>query len=103
MKQAEGCSNCARGIKVNINKDILCKINGIVSRDFICSRYRKLAWSALEDKPKCVECIFFTLMEDETKKCPNNGFCQLFTVRCYNGEAKSACSKFCINAERNIS
>jgi hypothetical protein len=103
MKQSRCCGNCARGIKININKDILCKIHGIVSRDFICSKYRTLARTALEEKPKCVECLFFTLVEEETGKCPNNGFCQLFTVRCYDGDAKSACSKFCAKAERNIS
>ena len=103
MKQSKNCSNCARGIKININNDILCRINGIVSHDFLCSRYLKLAWSAVEQKPKCIECEFFILVQDKPELSPTNGFCQLFTVRCYDGEIKSACSKFCIKVEQNIS
>jgi hypothetical protein len=103
MKQTNSCSNCARGIKLNINNDILCKINGIVSLDFVCSKYLKLAWSAIENKPKCIECEFFIPGQEDHEISPTIGFCQLFTVRSFDGEVKNACSKFCIKTERNIS
>jgi hypothetical protein len=105
MKHTNNCNNCARGIKLNVNNDILCRIHGIVSLDFVCSRYLKLAWSAIENKPKCIECEFFISSQDqqEQETSPTIGFCQLFTVRSFDGEAKNACSKFCMKAERNIS
>jgi hypothetical protein len=105
MKQVKSCGNCARGIKLNINNDILCKIHGVVSRDFACSKYIRMneAWPASERKPKCIECEFFCASENETEKNSPIGYCQLFTVRYYNGEVKSACSKFSGKAKRNIS
>ncbi len=105
MKQIKSCSNCAKGIKMNINKDILCKIKGVVSRDFVCSRYVRRAdvWPIAEKKHKCIECEFFIHSADETDGNQSLGYCQLFTVRHYNGEHKNACSKFCKKAERVIS
>ena len=105
MKQTKNCGNCARGIKMNVNKDILCKIKGVVSRDFICTKYLRMneVWSSTERKPKCIECEFFINSENETGQNTSIGYCQLFTVRYYNGEVKSACSKFCRKSERNIS
>lgn len=96
MKHAKSCISCARGIEMRINKDILCKINGAVSPSFVCSRYlRKVGlWSHTERIPKCIECEFF-IASDSKEACDlGYGFCQLFTVRTYNGEQKSACSKF---------
>jgi hypothetical protein len=61
------------------------------------------AWSASERKPKCIECEFFIISQNESEAYSAKGFCQLFTVRYYNGEVKSACSKFCRKSERNIS
>ena len=112
MKQAGSCINCDRGIKVNVNRDILCKIHGIVSRDFRCARYvRKVEKrSAPEHKSKCIECQFFIAASHESGENqeeafyePSIGHCQLFTVRQFNGKQKSACSKFCQKTERNIS
>lgn len=105
MKQAKSCSNCARGIKINVNKDILCKINGAVSLDFVCTKYLRMneVWSSTERKPKCIECEFFITSGNEMEQSTSNGYCQLFTVRYYNGDIKSACSKFCRKTERNIS
>jgi hypothetical protein len=105
MKQATCCGNCARGIKMNVNKDILCRIKGAVSRDYVCTKYQRMneVWTPSERKPKCIECEFFINSESGNVKDPSIGFCQLFTVRYYNGEIKSACSKFCRKTERNIS
>ncbi len=128
MKKPGNCSNCARGINIHINRDILCKIHGIVSRDFRCIKYiRKVeTWSPSGLKAKCIECEFFisasyepetppngsSLSPDaellqqpsyESEQDPSMGHCQLFTVRQFDGERKNACSKFCRKSERNIS
>ena len=121
MKKPGSCNNCVRGIKININKDILCKIHGIVSRDFRCAKYirRVETWSSFDYKPKCIECEFFISAQDEPANSPDEemiqqplyeaeqdqsmGYCQLFTVRQFDGERKTACSKFCQRSERNIS
>jgi hypothetical protein len=95
MKQARCCGNCAKGIKMGINNDILCRTKGVVSRDFVCSKYKvsPAAWTGSERKPKCIECEFFINSENGDLSSAT-GYCQLFTVRYYNGEQKSACSKF---------
>ncbi len=106
MKQARNCDNCARGIKMSVNKDILCRFKGVVSLDFTCSKHRRIAeaWSAAsERKHKCIECEFFIPSQNETEPNQAIGHCQLFTVRYYNGENKSSCSKFCRKSERIIS
>ncbi len=90
---------------MNVNKDILCKVKGVVSRDFVCTKYLRMAdtWPASERKPKCIECEFFITSQNEMELNPSSGYCQLFTVRYFNGEIKSACSKFCKKSERIIS
>lgn len=95
MKQARCCGNCAIGIKMGINKDILCRNKGVVSRDFVCSRHKTppAAWTASERKPKCIECEFF-IKSENGDPLDSSGYCQLFTVRSYDGEQKSACSRF---------
>ncbi len=105
MKQAGSCNNCAKGVRVKINRDIFCRIHGIVSGDFCCARYsRRLeAWLPTERKPKCIECEFFIQDSSENGQDSANGYCQLFTVRRFDGEIKSACSKFLRKSERNIS
>lgn len=121
MKKPGSCSNCVRGIKININRDILCKIHGIVSMDFRCAKYirRVETWSSFDYKPKCIECEFFISAKNEPANSPDDelikqplydaeldpsmGYCQLFTVRQFDGERKTACSKFCQKSERNIS
>ncbi len=112
MKRAGNCSNCARGISVKVNTDILCSIHGAVSRDYRCSRYKRKAavWSVNApssrsvDMPgiKCNECEFFLIPDTSKDRDPTIGYCQLFTVRHYDGSTKNACSKFSKKADRNI-
>lgn len=105
MKQAGNCSSCEKGIKLAVNNDVLCKIHGVVSKDFRCAKYvrRVEAWTAYERKPKCIECDFFVTSPDKPEKDPSIGYCRLFTVRYYDGSLKSACSKFSGKTARNIS
>ncbi len=113
MKQTGNCSSCARGESMRVNTDILCSIRGVVSRDFRCSRYKRRpsVWSANPPSPtaednqkvKCIDCEFFLVPDSNREHNPSIGYCQLFTVRHYNGSSKNACSKFSKKADRNIS
>lgn len=105
IKQKKSCGNCARGIRMNINRDILCKIHGVVTRDFVCAKYRELIDERLVNgqKYKCVECEFFIQDRNGSDAPASWGFCQLFTVRYYNGKGKNACSKFSKKTERIVS
>ncbi len=115
MKQSGNCSNCARGIRIKVNSDILCSIHGAVSKDYRCSRYiRKVAaWSSgassaqpaseSEHVDKCIECEFFVPSGSGKEYDPSIGYCELFTVRQYNGMSKNACSKFRKKAQKSIS
>jgi hypothetical protein len=113
MKQSGNCSNCAIGIRVKVNSDILCRIHGAVSNNYRCSRYiRKVtAWSAttpsaastVERTTKCIECEYFVSSRTGKEHNPAIGYCELFTVRTYNGRSKNACSKFRKKDLKNIS
>lgn len=105
IKPKKSCSNCARGIRMNINRDILCKIHGVVTRDFVCAKYKELVDERLTSgqKYKCIECEFFIQDRISPDVPANSGFCQLFTVRYYNGKVKNACSKFSKKNERIVS
>jgi hypothetical protein len=105
MKKLKSCSSCSRGIHMSINKDILCRINGVVTQDFVCTRYREIKDAKPESgqKYKCVDCEFFIQDRVGPEVPANSGFCQLFTVRYYNGKTKNACSKFNKKVERIVS
>jgi hypothetical protein len=106
MKQSGNCSNCARGIRIKINSDILCRINGAVSKDYRCSRYirKVVAWSSeapvapseseAEHHDKCIDCEYFVSSRTGKDYDPSIGCCELFTVRQYNGMSKNACSRY---------
>lgn len=96
MKKKKSCSNCYKGIRMSINRDILCRVNGVVTRDFACAKYEEIPEERLPDgqKYKCADCEFFIQDLSESNAPACTGFCQLFTVRYYNGRTKNACSKF---------
>lgn len=105
MKWIRCCSSCSKGITNNFNKDILCRINGMVSRDYICSKYKAVAQpgNTKSSRARCMDCEFFILESTGINQSPNMGYCQLFTVRQFNGEQKKSCSKFCPKPEYYIS
>ncbi len=112
MKQSGNCSNCARGIKMKVNSDILCRIHGAVSKDYRCSKYiRKVGvWSSdapsatpeAEHVSKCIECEYFISPHTDKDHNPAIGYCELFTIRQYNGATKNACSKFIKKVQQSI-
>lgn len=105
MKWIKCCSSCSYGISNKFNKDILCKYNGIVSRDYKCSKYRAFLnqGSNLLSKNKCIDCEFFIVESSSDLEQTSIGYCQLFTVRQFDGGIKKACSKFCPKPEYYIS
>jgi hypothetical protein len=115
MKRSGNCGSCARGVKINVNGDILCRIHGAVSRDYRCSRYiRKVAaWSSgassaqysseSDHMDRCIDCEYFVLSCSDREYDPAVGYCELFTVRQYNGMSKKACSRFRKKDQKNIS
>ncbi|NLK87872.1 MAG: hypothetical protein GX279_10340 [Clostridiaceae bacterium] len=115
MKRSGNCGSCARGIRIKVNSDILCRIHGAVSKDYRCSRYiRKVAqWSSgpssapsaseADHIDKCIDCEYFVPSISSEEKDSSVGYCELFTVRHYNGMSKNACSRFRKKAQKNIS
>lgn len=115
MKQSGNCGSCARGVRITVNGDILCRIHGAVSKDYRCSRYiRKVAaWAAgassvqsADDSgqaDKCIGCEYFVRSCSGSEYDPAIGYCELFTVRQYNGMSKNACSRFRRKEQKNIS
>ena len=105
MKHVKSCSTCANGLTNNLNKDILCKIKGVVSYDFGCSKYKAFSKtrSLLAQRNKCMDCEFYIIDAANSVEPLAIGFCQLFTVRKFNGEMKNACSKFVRKSESIVS
>lgn len=96
FKQKKSCINCRIGKTIAVNNDILCKYRGVVSLDYVCSKYKYRP----EVKPfndtyyKCIDCENFILDASNSKGTSAVGLCNLFSVRQYNGKQKNACSKF---------
>jgi hypothetical protein len=116
MKRSGNCGSCARGVRISVNGDILCRINGAVSKDYRCSRYiRKVAaWSSgtpsqpapdPDHTDKCIGCEYFVLSGSGSggEYDPSLGCCELFTVRLYNGMTRNACSRFRKKEQKIIS
>ncbi|NSW92688.1 MAG: hypothetical protein HPY74_18935 [Firmicutes bacterium] len=92
MKKAgKSCSNCRYGLPVSVDGDILCRIRGVVSSEYCCSKH-KFDYQIKLFRPKCIECENF-IPADDTKECSLR-LCKLFSVRQYDGKQKNACSRF---------
>lgn len=46
---------------MSVNKDILCRIKGVVTQDFVCGKYLEINVSNPNEieKYKCIDCEFF--------------------------------------------
>ncbi len=104
MKIKKSCKNCAIGIRMVVNNDILCKINGAVSGDYICSKYKAIRNTApaFYKKFRCIECDHFIVKKDNRSLPSSIGICRMFSVRYFNGRRKNACSKFEHRKERGV-
>lgn len=105
MKQKKTCANCIKGTPMPVNNDILCREKGVVSPDYVCSRHRFMpeAKSFKELNYKCIDCENFIINIRSSDGAKTSGFCQLFSYRQFNGEEKSACSKFSKRRELGVS
>lgn len=105
QKQKKTCANCLKGTTILINNDILCRDNGVVSPDFVCSKHHLLpaaVKASSESNNKCADCVNFILGKNSEKASPI-GLCRLFSVRQFNGSEKKACSKFEKRSELEVS
>ena len=104
QKQKKTCSNCIKGTTISINNDILCRDNGAVSPDFICSKHHlaPMVKTLRESSYKCIDCENFIIGINGEKDTPL-GLCRLFSVRQFDGNHKNACSKFTKRSELEVS
>lgn len=104
MKLRKTCGNCKKGILISVNHDILCRLKGVVSSDYVCSRHSLgIDVKSFEEKKyKCMDCEFFILKDEGPGNSPI-GLCQLFSVRHFDGSKKSACSKLLPKREYIVS
>jgi hypothetical protein len=105
MKKEKSCKDCLMGTHINVNNDILCRLKGAVSPDYVCPRHKSAPprRSVQKDVPlqRCLDCEFFVADGVSPEDHLSIGFCQLFTVRHFNGEYKKACSRFSLRAGTN--
>ncbi|MDF2523760.1 MAG: hypothetical protein K0R31_1401 [Clostridiales bacterium] len=95
-KQKNTCSNCIKGTAISINNDILCRENGAVSPNFVCSKHHMapvVIKASRDNGYKCIDCENFIIAENSENEAPI-GLCRLFSVRQFDGNHKNACSKF---------
>lgn len=90
------CNNCLKGTNIAVNNDILCREQGAVTRDYVCSKHKSMPASQFlrEMNLKCIDCENFSFDIQNYKEGPAMGLCQLFSVRQFDGSQKNACSKF---------
>jgi len=105
VKQNKSCRTCLKGIPLSINDDILCYKKGVVSSDYVCSKYKPnyFAKQTRQDGNKCIDCINFILDDQISGQSSTIGLCQLFSVRTFDGTRKNACSKFVKKEQREVS
>lgn len=99
MKKEKSCKDCLMGVRINVNTDILCRLKGVVSTDYVCPKHKPAPVHILKKRNeslRCIDCEYFTVDGVSPDNLPTIGFCQMFTVRHYNGEFKKACSKYCM-------
>ena len=96
MKPIKSCVNCIKGTSIGVNADILCREKGAVSPGYICFRYRSMPEqkSLKELNYKCASCDYFNLTQSNQDEATATGYCQMFSMRQYNGKDRAACSKF---------
>jgi hypothetical protein len=94
-KMQKNCGNCLNGINNNFNTDIICRYKGVVTRDFCCFKHRLNPYcigAFNKTAFHCIDCSFL-IVEPENESA-SVGYCQLFTVRKFDGSKKKTCSKF---------
>lgn len=104
MKVKKSCGNCLKGIAISVNSDILCRVNGAVSPDYVCSRHKFAPEqkSFKEQNYKCIDCEHF-LYEPKIGEIENTiGLCEMFSVRKFDGLQKKACSKFLRKRQQEV-
>jgi hypothetical protein len=94
MKQAKCCNSCDRGIALHLTKDILCKYHGVVTPDYICSKYKDISdlSASAQVNFKCIHCENFMVPLDSENQML--GQCKLFSAREFDGTSRNVCSKF---------
>jgi hypothetical protein len=95
MKRKKACSNCAKGIQLRINGDILCALNGPVTPDYVCIKhvFKPETRSFKDVSYKCIHCENF-IIDKKAAKDSTMGLCRIFSVRQYDGTQRRNCSKF---------
>lgn len=104
MKEKKNCSNCIKGTVISVNRDILCRENGVVAPNYLCGRHRPAppTKSPRDSNYKCIDCENFILDMNGARDSAI-GLCQLFSVRQFDGNQKNACSKFSRKTEIEVS
>ncbi len=104
LESKRTCSNCIKGTKIAVNSDILCRENGVVSPDYICSNHRFAPKEKTfkELNYKCIDCENFIEINN-LKSHSSIGICQLFSVRRFDGFKRSACSKLIKKQKSEVS
>ncbi len=98
MRIQKSCINCRNAVQNNFNNDLICRHKGVVSRDFTCVKHRCNPESTKAElySYRCIDCNFLMLEAAEVNT--TMGYCQLFTVRHFDGTKKNICSKFILKS-----
>ncbi|NSW91484.1 MAG: hypothetical protein HPY74_12570 [Firmicutes bacterium] len=101
MKPVKSCANCIKSRPIPFTNDVLCVSKGVISADFVCIRHKFIPnlKSFKEMDYKCIDCANFILHEKNLNSRQSSGLCRLFSVRCFDGTKKKACSKFIMKHE----
>jgi len=101
MKPVKSCANCMKSRPIPFTNDVLCINEGVVSADYVCRRHKLIPnlKSFKEMNYKCIDCANFIINQKNPTPSGTMGLCRLFSVRCFDGNRKKACSKFFMKHE----
>lgn len=102
--RSRSCKSCLKGMPISLTNDILCREKGVVSGEYLCSKYKAppSLKTPKELNFKCAECENF---KESVALSVNNsvvGTCTLFSTRPFDGQNRGACRKFVIRRIREV-
>lgn len=102
--RSKSCRNCLKGMAISLTNDILCREKGVVSGEYLCSKYKAppSLKTPKELNFKCADCENFKESVALSVNDAVVGTCILFSTRPFDARKRGACRKFMIRKIREV-
>lgn len=93
---SKSCKYCIKGMFIPLTNDVLCRIKGVVSSNYVCSKFKEVpsVKTPRQLNYKCIDCKYFTQSISLSEDNSAIGTCILFCTRPFDGTNRIACKRF---------